>query len=96
MDARYPAEAVSFGGLEGRVRTSDGVIDVPLSMPKELARPGRPGRTNPETLLALGYAVCLENVLLRVAREPRPRVAGSSATARVDIGPKANGGSAFR
>jgi polyhydroxyalkanoate synthase len=37
------AEATSSGGREGRVRTADGAIDLPLSMPRELGGPGRPG-----------------------------------------------------
>ena len=40
MDVMYTAEATSSGGREGRVRTSDGVLDLPLSMPKELGGPG--------------------------------------------------------
>ena len=73
------------------MRTSDGVIDVALSMPKELGGPGRPGTTNPEELFAAGYAACFENALLRVARERKVRLDGSSVTARVGIGRMANG-----
>ena len=91
MNVLYTAEATSSGGREGRVRTSDGVIDVALSMPKELGGPGRPGTTNPEELFAAGYAACFENALLRVARERKVRLDGSSVTARVGIGRMANG-----
>jgi organic hydroperoxide reductase OsmC/OhrA len=57
MDVLDTAEATSSGGREGRVRSSDGVLDMALSMPKELGGPGRPGTTNPEELFAAGYAV---------------------------------------
>ncbi len=40
MDVMYTAEATSSGGREGRVRTADGVVDLPLSMPKELGGSG--------------------------------------------------------
>ena len=83
--------ATSSGGREGRVRTSDGVIDVALSMPKELGGPGRPGTTNPEELFAAGYAACFENALLRAARERKVRPESSSVTARVGIGRLENG-----
>ena len=87
MEPMYTAEATSSGGREGRVRTADGVIDLPLSMPKELGGPGRPGTSNPEALFAAGYAACFENALLRGARERKVRLdAGSSVTARVGIG----------
>lgn len=63
MDVMYTAEATSSGGREGRVRTSDGVIDLPLSMPKELGGLGKPGTINPEELFAAGYAAKRDGVL---------------------------------
>ena len=91
MDVMYTAEATSSGGREGRVRTSDGVIDLPLSMPKELGGLGKPGTTNPEELFAAGYAACFENAMLRAARERKVRPTGTSVTARVGIGRMENG-----
>jgi lipoyl-dependent peroxiredoxin len=91
MQAQYTAEATSSGGREGRVRTPDGAIDLPLSMPKELGGSGRPGTANPEQLFAAGYAACFENALLRAARERKVRLNGSSVTARVGIGRMENG-----
>jgi osmotically inducible protein OsmC len=43
--------------------TSDGRLDVGLSVPQELGGDGGPS-TNPEQLFALGYAVCFESALL--------------------------------
>ena len=91
MDVLYTAEATSSGGRDGRVRTSDGVIDLALSMPRELGGPGTPGTVNPEELFAAGYAACFENALLRAARERKVRLASSSVTARVGIGRLENG-----
>lgn len=91
MDVQYTAEATSAGGREGRVRTPDGALDLPLSMPKELGGSGRPGTTNPESLFAAGYAACFENALLHAARERKVRLNGSSVTARVGIGRMENG-----
>ena len=68
MNVLYTAAATSSGGREGHVRSSDGVLDLPLAMPKELGGSGKPGTTNPEQLFAAGYAACFENALLRVAR----------------------------
>jgi organic hydroperoxide reductase OsmC/OhrA len=51
----YTAEAQVQGGREGRGRTSDGRLEVDLSVPKEMGGDGGPG-TNPEQLFAVGYA----------------------------------------
>jgi Ohr subfamily peroxiredoxin len=62
--AIYTAEATAVGGREGRVRSTDGALDLDLAIPKELGGPG--GRaTNPEQLFAAGYAACFENALRR-------------------------------
>ena len=47
----YTAEAVVEGGRAGHGRTSDGRLDVGLSVPRELGGDGGPG-TNPEQLFA--------------------------------------------
>lgn len=91
MHILYTAEATSSGGREGRVRTADGAIDLALSMPKELGGPGRSGTSNPEELFAAGYAACFENAILRVARERKVRLGGTSVRARVSIGRTDNG-----
>jgi organic hydroperoxide reductase OsmC/OhrA len=41
MEALYTAEATAYGeGRNGEVRSSDGVIDEVLSLPKEMGGPG--------------------------------------------------------
>ncbi len=86
MKVLYTAAATASGGREGRVRSADGALDLPLAMPKELGGSGRPASTNPEQLFAAGYAACFENAVLRVARERKVAVRDSSVTARVGIG----------
>lgn len=90
MQVLYTAEATATGGRQGRVRSSDGVLDTPLAHPKELGGPGGEA-TNPEQLFAAGYAACFENALLRVARERRAPIRESSVTARVGIGREQDG-----
>jgi lipoyl-dependent peroxiredoxin len=91
MNAKYMTIVTSSGGREGHIRSSDGVLDLPLSMPKELGGSGKPGTTNPEQLFAAGYAACFENALLRAAREQKLKLSGSSVTATVGIGRRDNG-----
>lgn len=85
MNVLYTASATSSGGRNGHVRSDDGVLDLALSMPKELGGPGGHA-TNPEQLFAAGYAACFENAMLRAARERKISIAGTSITAAVGIG----------
>ena len=85
MQVLYTASATATVGRQGRVRSSDGVLDLGLALPKELGGAGG-AATNPEQLFAAGYAACSENALLRVARERKAPIRESSVTARVGIG----------
>lgn len=87
----YTAEAVVEGGREGHGRTSDGRLEVHLSIPKELSGDGGPG-TNPEQLFAVGYAACFQSALLGIARGRGLDLSRSQITSRVRIGPTGHGG----
>jgi osmotically inducible protein OsmC len=87
----YTAEAVVEGGREGHGRTSDGRLDVDLSVPAAMSGDDGPG-TNPEQLFAVGYAACFQSALLGVARGRRLDATGSRITSRVGIGPLESGG----
>ena len=91
MSVLYTAEATARGGREGRVRSSDGALNLELSIPKELGGPGGVA-TNPEQLFAAGFAACFENAIRLVARRTRVPIGHASVTARVGIGPKDGGG----
>jgi Ohr subfamily peroxiredoxin len=91
MSALYTAEATATGGREGRVRSSDGALNLELSIPKELGGPGGVA-TNPEQLFAAGFAACFENAIRLVARRRKVPIGHASVTARVGIGPNAGGG----
>lgn len=91
MRAQYRTTGTSSGGRDGHIRSADGVLDLPLSMPKELGGSGKPGTTNPEQLFAAGYAACFENALMRAARERKVKLAGSAVTATVGIGRREDG-----
>ena len=63
----YTAEAIIEGGRAGHGRTTDGRLEVELSVPVDMGGQGGPG-TNPEQLFAVGYAACFQSALLGVAR----------------------------
>jgi lipoyl-dependent peroxiredoxin len=57
----------SHGRASGRARSADGVLDLDLRMPVELGGDGQ--GTNPEQLVAAGFAACLHGALSLVARQ---------------------------
>jgi lipoyl-dependent peroxiredoxin len=91
MKTLYTAEATATGdGRDGKVRTSDGLIDLDLAIPTEMG--GKGGAANPELLFASGYAACFHSALRAVARRAKADVSGTEITARVGIGPSGDGG----
>jgi lipoyl-dependent peroxiredoxin len=82
----YRAKATATGGREGSSRSSDGVLDVKLSTPKELGGGGGPG-TNPEQLFAAGYSACFLGALKFVAGQQKVQLPqDTTVTAEVGIG----------
>jgi lipoyl-dependent peroxiredoxin len=87
----YTAHAKSTGGREGRAVSSDGVLDVNLTTPKELGGNGAVG-TNPEQLFAAGYSACFIGAMKFVGGRDKIAVpADVSIDASVGIGPIPNG-----
>jgi len=84
----YTAQAHTTGGREGGAsRTSDGVLDVKLSVP------GTHGTgTNPEQLFAVGWSACFLSAIKLVAAKMRVRLSPDAAVdSEVDLG-TTNGG----
>jgi osmotically inducible protein OsmC len=83
----YTAHATSTGGRTGTSRSSDGVLDLTLTTPKELGGAGGTG-TNPEQLFAAGYSACFIGALKAVAAKQKIKLPDDvSITADVGIGP---------
>ena len=57
MPILYTTQASATGGRAGRAVSKDGVLDVTLTVPKELGGDGARG-TNPEQLFAAGWSAC--------------------------------------
>jgi osmotically inducible protein OsmC len=71
----YTARTHTAGGREnGTSRSSDGYLDVQLSVPGS-ARIG----TNPEQLLAAGWSACFESAIRQAARERKVTLPGDPA-----------------
>ena len=83
----YRAHAKATGGRDGHATSSDGVLDVKLTTPKELGGAGDTG-TNPEQLFAAGYSACFLGALKYVAgQQKRSLPADTSIEGNVGIGP---------
>ena len=83
----YTAHATSTGGREGTSKSSDGVLDLKLTTPKEMGGAGAVG-TNPEQLFAAGYSACFIGAMKYVAMTQKIALpADVSITADVGIGP---------
>ena len=90
MKVLYTAEAVVEGGRQGHGRTSDGRLEVDLSVPEDMGGSGT--GTNPEQLFAVGYAACFQSALLNVANGRKLDASNSRITSRVGLGPTGHGG----
>jgi len=84
MKTLYTAEVSATGGRSGHVKSSDGIIDMPVTVPEGLG--GKGGSTNPEQLFAAGYAACFQSALLLVAGKKRVQLEkDSKVTAHVSL-----------
>lgn len=81
----YKAHATSTGGRDGTSKTSDGSLDVKLTVPKEMGGAG--GGVNPEQLFAAGYSACFLGAMKFVAGTQKVTLpADTSINATVGIG----------
>ncbi|MBO7704836.1 MAG: Ohr family peroxiredoxin, partial [Acinetobacter sp.] len=68
----YTAHAKATGGRDGRATSSDGILDVKLTVPKEMGGAG--GGTNPEQLFAAGYSACFLGAMKFVANRDQLKI----------------------
>jgi len=83
----YTAHASATGGRDGRAISSDGVVDVKLSVPMEMGGAGG-AATNPEQLFAAGYSACFLGAVKFVAGKQGVKIPDDAkVSADVGIGP---------
>ena len=85
----YTASATTTGGRQGRAVSSDGILDLELTAPKETGGPGT--GTNPEQLFAAGYSACFNGAFLAVAKKAGVSADDAHVTANVGFGPAGEG-----
>lgn len=67
MKTIFEAKATNTGGRAGHVKSEDGVLDFPISMPNSNGKPD-PKSTNPEELFAAAYSTCYAGAVEAVAK----------------------------
>ncbi|WP_433446612.1 organic hydroperoxide resistance protein [Streptomyces sp. CA-142005] len=67
----------------GHVRSSDGLLETSLALPKELGGAGT--ATNPEQLFAAGWAACFLGALRRAATLRKIRLTSTTITAEITL-----------
>ncbi|MDN5761987.1 MAG: organic hydroperoxide resistance protein [Microlunatus sp.] len=82
----YTASATTTGGRQGRSVSSDGLLDVTLTAPKETGGPGT--GTNPEQLFAAGFSACFNGALMRMAKNADVDASAATVTADIGFGPE--------
>ena len=81
----YTGKAHTTGGREGVSRSSDGRLDIKLSVPKQMGGQDKPG-TNPEQLFAAGWSACFMSAMGGAAAKMRTRLPPDAAIdAEVDL-----------
>ncbi|RQO66381.1 organic hydroperoxide resistance protein [Pedobacter sp. KBW06] len=91
MKVLYTAAATATGGRNGQVKSSDGVLDLEVRMPKALGG-AQDGYTNPEQLFAAGYSACFDSALNLVIKTGKMTTGITTVTAEVSIGQNDAGG----
>ncbi len=91
MDKLYTAQATATGGRNGQVKSSDGVLNLEVRVPKEMGGSGG-AYTNPEQLFAAGYAACFDSALSLIIRTEKVKTGTTTVTAEVSIGKNDAGG----
>jgi Ohr subfamily peroxiredoxin len=91
IEKLYTAHASATGGRNGHIKSSDGVLDLEVRMPKELGGSGG-AYTNPEQLFAAGYAACFDSALNLVIRTQKVTAGTTQVNAEVNLGKNNNGG----
>jgi osmotically inducible protein OsmC len=91
MKAIYTASATATGGRNGKVKSSNGVLDLEVRSPKAMGG-ANDDYTNPEQLFAAGYSACFDSALNRVIATGKYQTGVTTVTAEVGIGPNDSGG----
>lgn len=83
MEKVYEAEVTTLAGRNGHARSSDGLLDVDVRIPREMGGAG--GATNPEQLFAAAWSACFGTSVKVAAGIEKVKIGEVTVTARVSV-----------
>lgn len=86
VEVLHTSHGTSQGGRNGHTKSGDGLIEVNLSVPKDMGGPGKPNTSTPEDLFAAGYAACLGGAIDYMATQMKLRPTFVEVRTAVGIG----------
>ena len=92
IKALFTTTATATGGRNGHSETTDGSVNVNLSLPKAMGGAEKPNTTTPEHLFAAGYAACVGGALEFVAKQHEKDASKAPVTCAVSVGLRDAGG----
>ena len=91
VEILHTSRGTSQGGRNGHTKSGDGMVNVDLSVPKDMGGPGKPNTSTPEDLFAAGYAACLGGAIDYMATQMKLKPSSVEVRTAVGIGKDATG-----
>ncbi|TAE84780.1 MAG: Ohr family peroxiredoxin [Bacteroidetes bacterium] len=83
MEKLYEAEVTTLAGRNGHAKSSDGLLDVDIRIPKEMGGGG--GATNPEQLFAAAWSACFGTSVTVAAGIENVKIGDVLVTAKIAV-----------
>jgi Ohr subfamily peroxiredoxin len=83
MEKLYEAEVTTLAGRNGHAKSSDGLLDLALRIPKEMGGAG--GATNPEQLFAAAWSACFGTSVTVAAGIEKVKIGAVTVTAKIGV-----------
>lgn len=83
MKVIYETDVTTSGGRNGYAKSSDGVLDLEVRIPKEMGGAG--GATNPEQLFAAAWSACFGTSVTVAAAMEKTKIGEVTVTARMAV-----------
>lgn len=83
MEKMYEAEVTTIAGRNGHAKSSDGLLDLDVRIPKEMGGTG--DATNPEQLFAAAWSACFGTSVTIAASIEKVKIGGVKVTAKIGV-----------
>lgn len=83
MEKIYETEVTTLAGRNGHARSSDGLLDIDVRIPKEMGGSG--DATNPEQLFAAAWSACFGTSVTVAAGIEKVKIGQVSVAAKISV-----------